>query len=88
MARKLTVYTGKGVGVFDLSARPDMYTEPQAATIVMHDQEAHERVYTESEVRAMFAALRQNEFFSDCGTMLMCIEDFDDRVASLLSDPA
>ena len=39
--------------MFDLSARPDMYTEPLAATLVMHDQEEHERVFTESEVRAM-----------------------------------
>lgn len=59
MARKLTVYTGKGVGVFDLSARPDMYTDPQAATIVMHDQEEHERLFTESEVRDMINAMAE-----------------------------
>ena len=58
MARKLTVYTGKGVGVFDLSARPNMYTEPQAATIVMHDQEDHEPVYTRSEVGQLVKTLR------------------------------
>lgn len=30
-----------------------MYLEPLAATIVMHDQKEHERVFTESEVKAI-----------------------------------
>ncbi len=57
-ARKLAVYTGKGVGVFDLSGRPGMYTEPQAVTIVMHDQEDHEPVFTRSEIEKLILTLR------------------------------
>lgn len=49
---------------------------------------ATNRVFTDSEVRAMFMALRQNEFFEDSGTMLMHVDDFDERVASFFSDPA
>lgn len=83
MARKLTGYTGKGVGVFDLSARPDMYTEPQAATIVLHDQDEHERVFTESEVRAIIARLPVQAMV---GTPCVMLEDI--APAFGLSDPA
>ena len=56
--RKLSVYTGKDVGIFDLSVRPDMYTYPQAVTIVLHDKEDHERVYTQGEVEKLVQTLR------------------------------
>lgn len=37
-----------------------MYTEPQAATIVLHDQDEHERVFTESEVRAIMQKMNDD----------------------------
>lgn len=48
----------------------------------------HERLFTESEVRAMFQVLRSNEFFEDGGATLMHIDDFNARVQTFFSDPA
>ena len=56
-------------------------------TVVVHKGKS-ERVFTESEVRAMFQVLRTNEFFNDGRATLMHLDDFNARVRSFFSDPA
>ncbi|MCA9311324.1 MAG: hypothetical protein KDA21_08975 [Phycisphaerales bacterium] len=73
-------------GKSDIDKVPEEHR--QRCILVSWPMGAPERVFTESEVRAMFAVLRKEEFFEDGGAVLMHDHDFDARVASFFSDPA
>mgnify|MGYP000845448872 FL=1 len=58
MAKKIKAYTGVGAGTFDLSKKP-IYDDPIAVTIVQHDDENGEPVFTLTEVKIILKRYAQ-----------------------------
>lgn len=51
--KKIEVYTSGHQAPLDISHMRALLKYPMAATLVVHESDKHERVFTESEVRAM-----------------------------------
>lgn len=78
------------ISIYRLSVGKEEEPSERPATLVLHDGETHERVFTESEVRAMLLEISENQHSYQGDMDIVEMHDVEDVFAKygITLDPA